>query len=146
MILTDKTILNMRSFFLLLFSFLFSLVGNAIELRYHLSMPQPNSHYFAVKIDVEKNDQATQEFKLPVWTPGSYLVREFAKNLNQVKAIDANGKALSVKKKTKNAWEINCAGATSYTVYYEVYAFELSVSTPFLDNTHGFVPGAAVFM
>lgn len=136
----------MRSFFLLLFSFLFSLVGNAIELRYHLSMPQPNSHYFAVKIDVEKNDQATQEFKLPVWTPGSYLVREFAKNLNQVKAIDANGKALSVKKKTKNAWEINCAGATSYTVYYEVYAFELSVRTPFLDNTHGFVPGAAVFM
>jgi predicted metalloprotease with PDZ domain len=136
----------MRSFLLLLFSFLFSFSSSAIELRYHLSMPQPNAHYFAVKIDVEKNDQATQEFKLPVWTPGSYLVREFAKNLNQVKAIDANGKALTVKKKTKNAWVIECAGAASYTVYYEVYAFELSVRTPFLDNTHGFVPGAAVFM
>jgi predicted metalloprotease with PDZ domain len=132
--------------FLLLFSFLCALYSNAIELRYHLSMPQPNSHYFAVKIDVEKNDQATQEFKLPVWTPGSYLVREFAKNLNQVKAIDGNGKALTVKKKTKNAWEVDCAGTTSYTVFYEVYAFELSVRTPFLDNTHGFVSGAAVFM
>lgn len=136
----------MRSFLLFLFSSLFSLGASAIELRYHLSMPQPNAHYFAVKIDVDKNDQATQEFKLPVWTPGSYLVREFSKNLNQVKAIDANGKALTVKKKSKNAWEVECAGAVSYTVFYEVYAFELSVRTPFLDNTHGFVPGAAVFM
>ena len=54
----------MRSFLLFLFSFLFTFGASAIELRYHLSMPQPNSHYFAVKIDVDKNDQATQEFKL----------------------------------------------------------------------------------
>ena len=136
----------MRFILFLFFSSFLTLSTNAIELCYHLSMPQPNSHYFAVKIDVEKNDQATQEFKLPVWTPGSYLVREFSKNLNQVKAIDNQGKALAVKKKTKNAWEIQCAGVDSYTVFYEVYAFELSVRTPFLDNTHGFVPGAAVFM
>jgi predicted metalloprotease with PDZ domain len=136
----------MRTFLILLFSSVFALSSNAIELRYHLSMPQPNSHYFAVKIDVEKNDQTTQEFKLPVWTPGSYLVREFSKNLNQVKAIDNQGKTLTVKKKTKNTWEVQCAGVEFYTVFYEVYAFELSVRTPFLDNTHGFVPGAAVFM
>jgi predicted metalloprotease with PDZ domain len=99
-----------------------------------------------VKIDVQENTAAAQEFKLPVWTPGSYLVREFSKNLNQVRAIDAQGKELAVKKKTKNAWEVQCNGATSYTVFYEVYAFELSVRTPFLDNTHGFVAGAGVFM
>jgi predicted metalloprotease with PDZ domain len=118
----------------------------ASKLTYHLSMPQPNTHYFAVKIDVTENQAKTQEFKLPVWTPGSYLVREFSKNLNQVRAIDASGKELQVLKKSKNAWEVVCNSANSYTVFYEVYAFELSVRTPYLDNTHGFVPGAAVFM
>ena len=109
-------------------------------------MPQPNSHYFAVKIEVQQNEAAVQQFKLPVWTPGSYLVREFSKNINQVRAIDAQGKPLSVQKTTKNAWEVQCKGVPTYTVFYEVYAFELSVRTPFLDNTHGFVAGAGVFM
>ncbi len=125
---------------------LLPLFSHALELTYHLSMPQPNSHYFAVKIDVKGNKANTQEFKLPVWTPGSYLVREFSKNLNQVKAIDINNKELVVNKKTKNAWEIQCAGQENFTIFYEVYAFELSVRTPYLDNTHGFVAGAAVFM
>ncbi|MEY2651400.1 MAG: hypothetical protein RLZZ321_492 [Bacteroidota bacterium] len=125
---------------------LLPLFSHALELTYHLSMPQPNSHYFAVKIDVKGNTANTQEFKLPVWTPGSYLVREFSKNLNQVKAIDINNKELIVNKKTKNAWEIQCAGQENFTIFYEVYAFELSVRTPYLDNAHGFVAGAAVFM
>jgi predicted metalloprotease with PDZ domain len=125
---------------------LLPLLSRALELTYHLSMPQPNSHYFAVKIDVKGNTANTQEFKLPVWTPGSYLVREFSKNLNQVKAIDINNKELVVNKKTKNAWQIQCAGQENFTIFYEVYAFELSVRTPYLDNTHGFVAGAAVFM
>jgi predicted metalloprotease with PDZ domain len=136
----------MKSLFLLLLLFWLPFAMQASKLTYHLSMPQPNSHYFAVKIDVQENTAAVQEFKLPVWTPGSYLVREFSKNLNQVRAIDAQGKELAVKKKAKNAWEVQCNGAASYTVFYEVYAFELSVRTPFLDNTHGFVAGAGVFM
>ena len=136
----------MKSGFLLLLLFWLPFALQASKLTYHLSMPQPNSHYFAVKIDVQENTAAAQEFKLPVWTPGSYLVREFSKNLNQVRAIDASGKELTVKKKAKNAWEVQCNGAASYTVFYEVYAFELSVRTSYLDNTHGFVAGAGVFM
>ena len=136
----------MKSRFLLLLLLWLPFAMQASKLTYHLSMPQPNSHYFAVKIDVQENTAAAQEFKLPVWTPGSYLVREFSKNLNQVRAIDAQGKELTVKKKAKNAWEVQCNGAASYTVFYEVYAFELSVRTPYLDNTHGFVAGAGVFM
>ena len=136
----------MKSRFLLLLLLWLPFAMQASKLTYHLSMPQPNSHYFAVKIDVQENTAAVQEFKLPVWTPGSYLVREFSKNLNQVRAIDAQGKELTVKKKAKNAWEVQCNGTASYTVFYEVYAFELSVRTPYLDNTHGFVAGAGVFM
>lgn len=136
----------MKSRFLLLLLFWLPFCMHASQLSYHLSMPQPNTHYFAVKIVVQKNDAAVQLFKLPVWTPGSYLVREFSKNLNQVRAIDAQGKQLSVQKTSKNAWEVQCKGVSSYTVFYDVYAFELSVRTSFLDNTHGFVAGAGLFM
>jgi predicted metalloprotease with PDZ domain len=136
----------MKPRFFLVFLFWLPLCLHASQLSYHLSMPQPNSHYFAVKIEIQQNEAAVQQFKLPVWTPGSYLVREFSKNVNQVRAIDAQGKQLSVQKTTKNAWEVQCKGVSTYTVFYEVYAFELSVRTPFLDNTHGFVAGAGVFM
>ena len=136
----------MKPCFFLVFLFWLPLCLHASQLSYHLSMPQPNSHYFAVKIEIQQNEAAVQQFKLPVWTPGSYLVREFSKNINQVRAIDALGNPLSVQKTTKNAWEVQCKGVPTYTVFYEVYAFELSVRTPFLDNTHGFVAGAGVFM
>ncbi len=84
--------------------------------------------------------------KLPVWAPGSYLVREFSRNVDLVKAIDENGQLLSVNKKSKNAWAISKGGAKKIIVSYEVYSFELSVRTSFLDLTHGFVSGAGVFM
>ncbi len=122
------------------------LLINASKLTYHMSMPYPNSHYFAIKIEVIENDSEIQEFKLPVWTPGSYLVREFSKNINQVKAIDSKGMPLVVEKRAKNIWQIHCKGLDSYTVFYEVYAFESSVRTPYLDETHGFVAGAGIFM
>lgn len=136
----------MKSLFALFFLFCLPFGFLASKLTYHLSMPQPNSHYFAVKIQVAENNSAVQTFKMPVWTPGSYLVREFSKNLNQVKALDAEGNQLVVKKKSKNTWEVQCDGKANFSLFYEVYAFELSVRTPYLDNTHGFVAGAGVFM
>lgn len=136
----------MKSLFALFFLFCLPFGFLASKLTYHLSMPQPNSHYFAVKIQVTENNSAVQTFKMPVWTPGSYLVREFSKNLNQVKALDAEGNQLVVKKKSKNTWEVQCDGKANFSLFYEVYAFELSVRTPYLDHTHGFVAGAGVFM
>ncbi|NBV08144.1 MAG: M61 family peptidase [Flavobacteriia bacterium] len=118
----------------------------AIEIHYSLRMAKPQSHYFQVEMSVKDLKQKSALVKLPVWAPGSYLVREFSKNLNQVKAVDGSGKSLNVVKVTKNAWEIELKGATSFVVKYEVYAFEQSVRTNFLDNTHGFVSGPAMFM
>jgi len=89
--------------------------------------------------------QAEVTVKLPVWAPGSYLVREFSKNVNLVKAYDENGKELTVTKTSKNAWKIAKGKAKKVSVKYEVYAFELSVRTSFLDLSHGFVSGSGVF-
>jgi predicted metalloprotease with PDZ domain len=116
------------------------------KISYTLKMPRPQNHYFQVEMQVEQVKQKTATVKLPVWAPGSYLVREFSRHLNQVKAYSLQGAALPVIKKTKNAWEIDLKGQTAFVLKYEVYAFELSVRTSFLDETHGFVSGPSMFM
>jgi predicted metalloprotease with PDZ domain len=116
------------------------------KISYSLKMPRPQNHYFQVEMQVTQLKQKTATVKLPVWAPGSYLVREFSRHLNQVKAYSLQGAALPVIKKTKNAWEIDLKGQTAFVVKYEVYAFELSVRTSFLDETHGFVSGPSMFM
>lgn len=116
------------------------------KISYTLKMPRPQNHYFQVEMQVTQIKQKTATVKLPVWAPGSYLVREFSRHLNQVKAYSLQGATLPVIKKTKNAWEIDLKGQTAFVVKYEVYAFELSVRTSFLDETHGFVSGPSMFM
>ena len=86
------------------------------------------------------------DVSLPVWSPGSYLVREFSKNINLVTATDGSGKELQLKKTKKNTWSISKGKSSEIRIAYDVYAFELSVRTSFLDLTHGFVSGSGVFM
>lgn len=121
-------------------------IGFGQQVNYKLRMEQPQNHYFQVEMAV--NDVKSEEVivKLPVWSPGSYLVREFSKNLDLVKAEDNQGKALEIKKISKNAWKVTKPKGADFTVKYEVYAFELTVRTSFLDLTHGFVSGPSVFM
>jgi predicted metalloprotease with PDZ domain len=116
-----------------------------MTVSYELRMPKPQNHYYEVQMNISGNEDAQVEVKMPVWTPGSYLVREFSKNVNLVKAFTKDGKSISVTKKSKNAWIINAGKEKDIQVKYDVYAFELSVRTPFLDLTHGFVSGSGVF-
>ncbi len=109
-------------------------------------MSKPQNHYFEVEMQLENFKDKEINLKLPVWAPGSYLVREFSKNINLVRAQDENGKALEIEKVTKNNWKIVRNKAKKITVNYEVYAFELTVRTSFLDLSHGFVSGSGVFM
>ncbi|MBK9591970.1 MAG: hypothetical protein IPO32_10830 [Crocinitomicaceae bacterium] len=83
---------------------------------------------------------------MPAWAPGSYLIREFSKNVNMVYAKDEKGVSREVKKLTKNSWQINTKDAKSIAITYDVYAFELSVRTSFLDDSHGYLNGTSVFM
>jgi predicted metalloprotease with PDZ domain len=117
-----------------------------MNISYELRMPKPQNHYFEVQMNISDNDDRQVEVKLPVWTPGSYLVREFSKNINLVKAFTKEGKALKVSKKSKNAWVIDAGNEKNIQVKYEVYSFEVSVRTPYLDLSHGFVSGSGIFM
>jgi predicted metalloprotease with PDZ domain len=108
------------------------------RIRYTLSMPRPNSHLFHVTIDVKGAPGDAVDFVMPVWTPGSYKVRDYAKNVQDFSA----GKR-AWKKVDKSRWRVFAGG--DVTIEYDVWAFELSVQSSHLDAEHGYLNGAGVF-
>lgn len=128
------------------------LKAQTTNINYTLSMSEPWTHYFEVSMtlsNIQKIKELTQkdyvDFKMPVWTPGSYLVREYAKNVEGFNAI-AGAKKVKAVKINKNTWRVYAKGASDITITYKVYAYELSVRTSFLDDTHGYLNGASIFM
>jgi predicted metalloprotease with PDZ domain len=115
-------------------------------LRYTLAMPAPQTHYFEVKMDLGGFGADYTDVKMPVWAPGSYLVREFSRHVEGFQARSADGKALTVEKLNKNTWRVRHPKQASFQVSYRVYAFELSVRTSFIDADHGYLNGSSVFM
>lgn len=124
----------------------FAFTGFSQEVNYTLSMERPQSHYFNVEMELKDFEAKELNVKMPIWAPGSYLAREFAKNVDLVTATDEKGNRLEVQKSDKNTWNIKKGKAKTVMVKYDVYAFELTVRTSFLDLTHGFVSGSGVFM
>ncbi|WP_237144587.1 M61 family metallopeptidase [Pontibacter pamirensis] len=118
----------------------------AADLRYTLSMPQPHTHYFEVEAELSGAKKKYVDFTLPVWAPGSYLVREFAKNVEGFEATDKSGKPLRSEKIDKNTWRVYSNKADVVRAKYNVYAYELSVRTSYLDASHGYVNGTSIFM
>lgn len=111
------------------------------KLEYFISFPNPETHYAEVKIKVSNFKSDFLDFKMPVWAPGSYLVREFAKS---VEGFEAGN--LTVERKDKNTWRVNTKGKTSLEVSYKLYGFEKSVRTTFIDLDHAFLHNSSCFM
>lgn len=120
-------------------------------ISYVLSMPQPQTHYFEVQLnlnnlsDANLKKQGYFDVKMPVWTPGSYLIREYAKNVEGFR-VRAGQAVIPARKISKNTWRVPYAGESSVSILYKVYAYELTVRTSFLDETHGYVNGASMFV
>jgi predicted metalloprotease with PDZ domain len=112
-------------------------------MRYRLAMPEPHSHLFHVEAEVERPGEAV-ELVFPVWTPGSYLVREFARHVEQASADDGAGGTLPLERVDKHRFRIRASGAARAVLRYRVYANELTVRTAHLDGTHGYLNPAAV--
>ncbi|WP_338877105.1 PDZ domain-containing protein [Spirosoma sp. SC4-14] len=121
------------------------------SITYILSMPEPQTHYFEVEMQLKNIALATNakkngyiDIKMPVWTPGSYLIREYAKNVEAFTAW-VDGKTVPSEKIRKNAWRIPSTDE-NLTIRYRVYANELTVRTSFVDIDHGYVTPASMFM
>jgi len=136
-----------RTFLLVIFLCLtHGVAALAAELRYTLSMPEPHTHYFHVEAELSGVKKNYVDFTMPVWAPGSYLVREFAKNVEGFKAVNKAGEPLRTEKIDKNTWRVYSNKADLIRVSYDVYAYEMSVRTSFLDASHGYVNGTSIFM
>lgn len=122
--------------------------GNAADntqITYNISFPEAQAHYADIEMKISGLKQNELELKMPVWTPGSYLVREFERNIESLSA-SANGKPLAAVKTRKNIWQLHTAGISSVTVKYRVYAFEISVRTSFIDASHAFLSSPDMFL
>lgn len=101
-------------------------------------------HLFDVTVTVAAPASDGQVFALPAWIPGSYMIREFARNIVQISA-ESNGKAVALTKVDKHTWRAAPVSGP-LTLQYEVYAWDLSVRAAHLDQTHGFFNGTSVFL
>ncbi len=118
--------------------------------RYLIRMPQPTNHLFEIELELMDVDLSQPlQLKFPVWTPGSYLVREYARHVQDLQIIDDQGQRVSWRKQDKSTWQVlpnpEQHQATRLYVQYLLYAYELTVRTNHLDLTHGYLNGAASF-
>ncbi|WP_295992874.1 M61 family metallopeptidase [Rugamonas sp.] len=104
-------------------------------------------HLFQVTLTVAAPAADGQGLVLPAWIPGSYMIREFARNIVQISA-EANGKPVALTKLDKHSWQAAPLGnnAGALVVRYDVYAWDLSVRAAHLDQSHAFFNGTSVFL
>ena len=115
------------------------------RIAYTLGMSKPHSHLFEVTVTIDGWNEPAIELVIPSWTPGSYMIREYARHVQEF-SVEADGKAARWQKTAKDTWRIETPLQGRVRASYKVYAHDLTVRTCHLDGTHGFATGAAVFM
>lgn len=116
-------------------------------IAYTVGMSKPATHLLEVEMRVSANQLPGRlELKMPVWTPGSYLIREYARHVQDFEVKDASGSPLTWEKINKNTWAVDTKRAKSVVATYRVYANELTVRTNELNDEHAFWNNAATLM
>ncbi len=121
-----------------------------LKLQYTISFPQPHTHLYEVSFVIGNVTDKQLELAMPTWTPGSYLQREYARNVQDFAVRDEAGNPVRWEKTSKNVWLVSAGEADgrprTFTASYRVYANELTVRTSHLDASHAYFNGASVFM
>jgi predicted metalloprotease with PDZ domain len=122
------------------------LAGSTEPIRYTLLFPAPQTHYVEVEARVPASGRSDVELMMAVWTPGSYLVREFARHVEEISARGTDGKPLEISKVRKNRWRIEPHGSAEIAVSYRVYARTMSVQGNWVDRSFALLNGAGTFL
>ncbi len=112
--------------------------------RYRFSFPQPSTHLIHVELSFRTHSQRSRLW-MPAWTPGSYLIREYARNIRTIAATGPDG-PIAVEKIGKDEWQVVTQPGVDVLVRYTVYAHELSVRTAHHDGTHAYLHPAQVYL
>ncbi|MDH4467258.1 MAG: hypothetical protein QE271_04300 [Bacteriovoracaceae bacterium] len=120
------------------------------SIHYKISIEQPQTHFVQVRVELdlgEKNTQTKWQIFMPSWSPGSYLMREYARYVRSLKAFGPAGERLHLHQIDKGTWEIDTQKSlSSMSLEYEVYCHELTVRTSWVDETHAFLQGPTYLM
>lgn len=115
-------------------------------ISFTISMENPNNHYFHVSLNYSGISSESVDFKLPSWTPGYYMIMDYAKYIVNFKAVSSSGESLSWEKTAKNVWKVQTVKTNAVTVSYDVFSFRTSVADSFLDDGRGFISPTGIFM
>jgi len=113
-------------------------------ISYQVQLADLHAHFYQVTLTIAK-PQVLQTLSLPVWIPGSYLVREFSKNLQRLQGKQG-GQTVQLTQLDKCHWQAHCAADEPLVLSYEVYALDNSVRTAWLDTQRGFFNGSSLFL
>jgi predicted metalloprotease with PDZ domain len=118
---------------------------NGPRIAYALAMTRPHTHLFEVSITIDGWSEPRLDLVMPSWTPGSYMIREYARHVQDFVAT-SDGHPARWEKTAKDTWRVETTVAGRVKITYRVYAHDLTVRTCHLDGTHGFANGAATFL
>lgn len=118
----------------------------ADPIRYTLRFPSAKTHYVDVEAAVPTGGRPQVDLMMAVWTPGSYLVREYERHVEAVSASGASGRTLVVSKPAKNRWHVETGGAPIVTVRYRVYGREMTVRNNWVEAGFAMLNGAPTFL
>jgi predicted metalloprotease with PDZ domain len=117
----------------------------SIPVHYTVDLAGRNAHLYGIEARFATGGGAI-DVQLPVWTPGSYLVREYPRHLEGLAAYDQQGRPLPARKIDKATWRVDAREAKRITLRYRVYAHDLTVRAAHLDDSHAFWNGACLFL
>src|SRR5690606_10532086 len=113
-------------------------------IQYQVRLADPAGHRYTIRLTIPSPDPAGQSLRLPAWIPGSYLIRDFARQIETLQA-HAGDAPVAVRKTDSHTWRCApCAGPL--TVDYQVYAWDLSVRGAHFDDSHAFFNGCSLFL
>ena len=116
------------------------------SIRYTLSWPEPQTHYFHVRIDIMRSITGPVDVCMPAWRPGRYIIQNYARYVVGFEAFDTTGQQLSYKKTDKNTWRVEAGAEYGVVVQYRVYANVLDAGESYLNEREAYVNPISVLM
>ena len=112
---------------------------------YEVKLSPSSAHTLEVALHIPSPEKGGQRLSLPAWIPGSYMIRDFARNIIQLRAVNAENEAIEVTQTDKQHWQLAHSNS-AVTVYYDVYAYDLSIRSAYICDEYAFFNGTSVFL
>src|SRR3990167_3200324 len=115
-------------------------------MRYTVSFPEPHTKYFHITLAIRGITAKVLSLHSPAWIPGSYRIRDYAKDISHLQVSTPDGQSLPWRKVSKSEWVIETKDTRRLTVTYRVYGGDIGVHGAYLDHRYAFWNGSALFL